>query len=348
MELVDLLRGVAILAMLIAHGVPFLWPTGTSRPVEVLLGAINDVASPLFGLVMGAAATLVWSRTDTLDRWPRRALADIGRGVLVFALGVLLVQMDTWVAIVLHVLGVLMVLGLPAAAVAGAVLRAGASHTRALSWSLWVGTAAAFATAPWLTGTLAPEGERTLNGRAEGWAELWVALMAGTSYRAVSLLPFFMLGAALAAAGLLRRARLLALIAGAVAAVLGVLRLLGVLRARTLSGDVMDQWWDLTLVALALAVVAAVLALGGAGRARVRRPVAELGAVALSVYALQIVVLKPLMDLDVWQSSSAWGWVCLLVLVVVPSVVMVTWRRLLGPGPLETLVALVTGKGRAT
>lgn len=347
MESVDLLRGVAILAMLIAHGAPFLWPTGMSRPVEMLLGGINALASPLFGLVMGAAAAIVWSRPLTLERWPRRTLADIGRGVLVFGLGVLLVDVDTWVAIVLHVLGVLMVLGLPVAALAGAALRGGRSSGlwRAATWT---STVAAFVAAPWLTGTLAPAGERIANGRAGDWSELWVALTAGSSYRAVSLLPFFTLGAALTASGLVRQPRRLALLAGVSAGLLAALRLAGVLRPGELSGDVMDQWWDLTLVSVAVAVIAGVLALGPRVPAALRQPLADLGTIALSVYALQLLVLKPLMGLDLWQTSARWGWMCLLALVLVPSVAMVTWRRVLGPGPLELVVALVTGKVRAS
>ena len=347
MESVDLLRGVAILAMLIAHGIPFLWPTGMARPVEVLLGGINAVASPLFGLVMGGAAALVWSRPTTAATWRRRSLSDVGRGVLVYALGVLLVEMDTWVAIVLHVLGVLMVLGVPVAALAGAAMRTG---LRSGLWRrlLWAATAAAFVVAPWLTGTLAPVGDRLPNGTTGGRSETWAALMAGSSYRAVSLLPFFMLGASLAASGLLRDPRRLAVIAGCVGGLLGALRLVGVLRSGELSGDLMDQMWDLTLVALATAVVAAVLAVSGGVARSLRRPVADLGAVALSVYALQLVVLRPLMDLDGWRSSAGWGWGCLIVLVLVPSVAMIAWRRTLGPGPLESLVALVTGKGQAT
>ena len=90
----DVLRGSAILCMLIAHGMPFLWPTGVSRPLEVVLGAINAVASPLFGLAMGSAAALVWARPAMSGAWPRRVLTDIVRGVVLFALGMLLGRRD--------------------------------------------------------------------------------------------------------------------------------------------------------------------------------------------------------------------------------------------------------------
>ena len=52
----DVLRGSAILCMLIADGMPFLWPTGVSRPLEVVLGAISAVASPLLRVGHGCGS----------------------------------------------------------------------------------------------------------------------------------------------------------------------------------------------------------------------------------------------------------------------------------------------------
>lgn len=342
-----MLRGVAILAMLIAHGVPFLWPTGVSRPVEMALGAINAVASPLFGLAMGAAAALVWARPATSRTWPRRALTDVARGVVVFATGMLLVELDTWVAIVLQVLGVLMAIGLPVAALAGAGMRPGPWGDR-LRWTLLAVTGALFLLAPWVTGAVAPAEERLANGTTGGLAEVWAALVAGSSYRAVSLLPFFALGAVLAATGLLRRPRILFAWAASTGLALAALRLAGVLRPAELSGGFMDQWWDLTLVALAVAGVSGIIGFGGSSLRPTWRAVADLGAIALSVYALQLLVLRPLMDWGAWRDSAALAWVSMIALVIIPSALMVGWRRILGPGPLERLVALVTGKGRAT
>ena len=347
LEVLDVLRGVAILAMLIAHGVPFLWPTGVSRPVEMTLGAVNAVASPLFGVAMGCAAALVWARPATMRAWPRRVLTDVTRGVVVFALGMLLVELDTWVAIVLQVLGVLMVIGLPVAALAGASMRAGPWAERA-RWALLAVTGALFLLAPWVTGQVAPAERRLANGSTGGLAEIWAALIAGWSYRAVSLLPFFALGAVLAATGLLRRPRLLLVWAAPVGIALSTLRLLGVLRPAELSGGFMDQWWDLTLVTLAVALVSGVVGFAASSMQPVWRSVADLGAIALSVYALQLIVLRPLMEWGAWRDSAALAWVAMVALVLIPSGLMVGWRRTLGPGPLERLVALVTGKGRAT
>ena len=342
----DVLRGVAILCMLIAHGVPFLWPTGVTRPLEVVLGAVNAVASPLFGLAMGAAAALVWARPAVVGRWPRRVLTDIGRGVMLFATGMLLVELNTWVAIVLHVLGVLLVIGIPIAAVAGAGMRRGATG-RTLLWVLGGVTLIVFALAPWITGVVAPAEDRLANGTTGGLAEIWAAFIAGYSYRAVSLLPFFALGALIAATGLLDRPRRLALVALPASAVLVLAYVL--VRGSWdigLSGDPVDQLFDLTLVVTALAVVAA--GVGAQPGRAVWQVLADLGAIALSVYAVQLVVLRPLMDWQGWVTSALLGWASLTLLVVVPSALMIWWRRALGPGPLERVVALVTGKGRAT
>lgn len=345
--LLDVLRGVAILCMLIAHGMPFLVTVTLSEPALLLTSSVNRVASPLFGFVMGAAAALVWSRPEVAGEPVRRVLVDVGRGVVVYAIGVLVVQLNTWVAVVLHVLGVLMIIGIPVAALAGrAILRREADDPTALRL-LGTLTVALFAVAPLATGALAPE--RLPNGTTGGLDEVWAAIMAGSSYRAVSLLPFFALGALVAACGLLVRPRALAIVAGALGAPLLVVVLAtGGFGGMVVSGDFSDQTSDLTLVALVVCGVAGAVALGGRASAPARSALADLGAIALSAYVLQLVVLRPLMDWQGWLTSEALAWLSLVALVVVPSAAMIWWRRTLGPGPAERLVALVTGGRQAT
>lgn len=345
--LLDALRGLAIVCMLIAHAVPFFYPTGIPDPMGVVTRGINNVASPLFGLAIGGAAALVWARPALAMQWPRRILTDVARGVVVFAIGMLVVELNTWVAIVLHVLGVLMIIGIPIAALAGLSSRRGRAG-QPLWWGLVGVTVALFALAPWLTGAVVPAGERLANGTTGGWLEVWAALMAGTSYRAVSLVPFFALGAVIASAGIFAEPRQLARYAGPAAVVfLLVLVASGGLGRTDLSGDYADQFGDLTLVTLAMAAMSVLVGWGSRVRA-LTGTLAALGAIALSVYALQLIVLKPLMSWSAWMTSALWGWVALLTLVILPSVIMIAWRRFLGAGPLEQVVALVTGKGRAT
>lgn len=333
--------------MLIAHGLPFLVTPTLSEPVLLLTSSINRVASPLFGFAMGAAAALVWSRPEVAREPVRRVLVDVGRGVVVYAIGVLVVELNTWVAVVLHVLGVLMIIGIPVAALAGRAVRGRDAGDPTVVRLLGALTVSLFVVAPVLTGALAPE--RLPNGTTGGLAEIWAALMAGTSYRAVSLLPFFALGAFVAACGLLARPRDLAVVAGALGGPLLVVVLAtGGFGGTVVSGDFSDQATDLTLVALVVCGVAAAVALGDRRAAPLRSALADLGAVALSVYVLQLVVLRPLMDWQGWLTSEALAWVSLAALVVVPSGAMIWWRRTLGPGPAERLVALVTGGRQAT
>ena len=62
----DVLRGVAILGMLVAHAKPLLpsLPPG----VPLAMGSANDVASPLFALVMGLSAEILTQRTPPAGR----------------------------------------------------------------------------------------------------------------------------------------------------------------------------------------------------------------------------------------------------------------------------------------
>lgn len=347
MPLLDVLRGTAILCMLIAHGLPFLVTMTLSAPAQLLTSSVNRVASPLFGFAMGAAAALVWARGEVAREPGRRVLVDIARGVVVYAIGMLVVELNTWVAVVLHVLGVLMIIGVPVAALAGEATRRRDVGDPMAMWALGGVTLALFALAPWLTGLVAPT--RLANGTTGGLEELWAALMAGSSYRAVSLLPFFALGALVSATGLLARPRTAALAALPVAGLLlAIVLATGALGGTSISGDLSDQLSDLTLVALAVAGVAVVMAFGGGAARPVWSTVADLGAIALSVYVLQLIVLRPLMGWQGWLDSAPLALASLAVLVLVPSALMIRWRRTLGPGPVERLVALVTGRRRAT
>ena len=106
----DVLRGVALLAMLIAHAVPFL----PERPaaLAVVMANINDLASPLFALVMGVSAQLVLQRT-VRSGIPFMLFQQIIRGMILIGLGMILSEWGTWVAIVLSYLGVLLIVGAP-------------------------------------------------------------------------------------------------------------------------------------------------------------------------------------------------------------------------------------------
>ena len=77
----DVLRGVALFAMLVAHAKPFL--VDLPGAVTFAMGSLNDLASPLFALVMGLSAqTLLPARGAAhAARVPPRpdAVGDGGR-----------------------------------------------------------------------------------------------------------------------------------------------------------------------------------------------------------------------------------------------------------------------------
>lgn len=59
---VDLVRGVAVVCMVIAH--VRVWAPMDSEVVKIAITLVNNVASPLFALVMGISAGIVLTRRD--------------------------------------------------------------------------------------------------------------------------------------------------------------------------------------------------------------------------------------------------------------------------------------------
>lgn len=326
----DVLRGVAILAMLVAHAVPFL-PHAPSA-ADFVMYNVNDVASPLFALVMGMAAQLVHQRTPPGDRL--RMLVQQGvRALFLVLLGVWVATWGSWVAVVLGHLGVLLLVGAPLVLLPTRVLAGLTAVVVVVSAPLnaWARSA--------LAGTFPdPDAPAAVLAR-------WVVL--DGHYRLTNLLPFFLAGALLLRHGARRDRLLWGLLAVAPVAWL-VAPVLQRLRPDSdfVSGSWPDTLHDVGLVALAY--VAVVLL------ATLRRPPAAVGAVlgglralgvvALSLYVLHVGVLALWAPGGLRPAGNDYpGW-----LVVVPGMaaVGILWARLVGRGPLEWLVGLLTGRRR--
>ncbi|CAN7415970.1 heparan-alpha-glucosaminide N-acetyltransferase domain-containing protein [Microbacterium maritypicum] len=84
----DALRGFAIVAMLIAHAAPFV--PNAPWAVQFITANFSSVASPLFALVMGMSAELVWRRGGPVGV---TLLQQTLRGLFLIVLGV---WMATW------------------------------------------------------------------------------------------------------------------------------------------------------------------------------------------------------------------------------------------------------------
>ncbi|QHC60138.1 DUF418 domain-containing protein [Rathayibacter sp. VKM Ac-2760] len=340
----DALRGIAIVAMLIAHAMP-LMPSVRGGAVGFAASNVNDLASPLFALVMGMSAALVLARpgasggraSDTRASGARVVVQNLIRGAVLVALGLWLGGWGSWIAIVLPHLGLTLALGTPIL-----LLR---SRVVAL-----VAAAIVLASAPLNAAVAASADPAVLYSRSPAGLLLQWGFV-DPHYRVTNLLPFFLLGALLLRHGL-RRDRLLALLA--VVAVLAypvrpVLQRFAGLGSQ--SGDYADTLHDLGLV---LAVLVVVVLLATVRRrpastviAAVLTPFRAAGSLALSVYVLQVGVVAAFAAAGLGYVVDSPGPFLLLVLGVWGLAVL--WWRFAGTGPLEWLIGrltrLVPGRG---
>lgn len=325
----DVLRGVAILAMLIAHAVPLL--RDLPRAVAFAMGNASDLASPLFALVMGLSAEILLQRTPPRGRGPM-LLQQAARGLVLIALGVWMSGWGSWVAIVLSHLGVLLLVGAPILLLS----------TR---WVIGIAIAVAVLSDPvnaWARQVLAPAiWDVPLAAMVSQWFVL------GFSYRLTNLLPFFLLGAILMRHGF-RRDRYLwamAIIAPLAYAVRPVVTAVFDTPPHV-SGSYIDTLHDVGLVFAVYVVIVLLATVRRPGAARVIavvfEPLRAIGAVALSLYVLHVAVLALWMRWGISVTESDW----LRWLVIVPVMVVLGWLwwRFIGVGPVEWLLGWVTGR----
>ncbi|KQQ06125.1 MULTISPECIES: DUF418 domain-containing protein [unclassified Rathayibacter] len=317
----DALRGIAIVAMLVAHAMPLL-PSQRTGAIGFVTSNLSDLASPLFALVMGMSAALVLARPGASGG--RVVLQNAIRAVILIALGLWLSTWGTWIAIVLAFLGVVLAVGTPilllrsrlVAAIAVVVVVVGAP----------LNAAVAAAADPLVRYSQTPA----------GYALNWVFV--GPTYRATSLLPFFLLGALLLRHGF-RRDRLLAVLA--VVAVLAYPARPLLKRATGLefvSGSYPDTLHDLGLV-LAVYVVVVLIATAKTAQT-VFLPFRAVGSLALSVYVLQVGVVAALAAAGYgYTNDTPWAFALLLLGVWAAGVL---WWRFCGTGPIEWATGRVT------
>lgn len=329
LPLLDALRGVALIAMLLAHVVPFL--PDLPRVARAVLGNINDVASPLFALVMGMTAALVWRRASRAHR-TGTLVQQVLRGLILIALGVWMATWGTWVAIVLAHLGVLLLVGAPLL-----LLR-----TR---WLIVIGAAVALASAP-LNELARRDLLWLLEDPTSPLAQVasWVVL--GQSYRLTNLLPFFLLGAVFLRHGTGGRSAHRWLIAGIAAAAYLVEPILTRLTGSPAypSGSYPDTLHDAGLVLAVFAAVAALLAIRRSPAREVvdaiGRPVQAVGTLALSLYVFHVGLLAVLAPNGARPGGDEY--LPAAIVVLLPLVGGYLWWRFLGAGPVERVMRVVT------
>ncbi len=331
---VDLVRGTAVVCMIIAHLVVIAPPS--SGPTKVLLGLVNNIASPLFALVMGVSLGIVLTRRVRRVTGTAFVLRDVVRGLVLIAFGVALDQLYSGIAIVLMSLGATLVVASPLALLPVPAL---------------AGTAVvSFAVGPWVTAT-ARETFDPARVASTAWVDQllqWVVL--SPHYRVVGLLPFVLVGVVLARVGLTRRVALASLLTGVVAGVaLVALQLAGkgVGGPGHFSGSAPDALMDLTLAAGALgALVLLARSPAAAPLVGALAPVRAVGALALSAYALHVCLIALVLGTIEWPEYEE-RWVPLSAGILVGTVLgSWLWWLLLGRGPLERVMALATDRIR--
>lgn len=329
---VDLVRGLAVVFMVIAH--VRVWAPTDAAPVKFTLLVVNNVASPLFALVMGVSAGIVLTRRRHPVTGTTFVLRNLVRGLVLIVIGVGLEQLDTFVAIVLMSLGATLAVAAPLALLPVPVLVALATLT--------------FAIGP-AVNAAAREALDPTRVYSEAWVDQvlqWFVL--STHYRVVSLLPFVLIGVVLARVGLGRRAAAGSLGVGLLAG-LAVIALWiggrGIGRSDVLSGDLTDSLLDLALTGCAFGVIVLLARWpGGAPVVTALAPVRGVGTMALTAYVLHVALIALVMRTMDWQATAEhWPWLTTGVLVVTVLGCWLWWR-LVGRGPIERLMALVTDR----
>jgi uncharacterized protein len=322
----DVLRGVAILAMLVAHAKPFL--SGLPGPVAFVMIQLSDLASPLFALVLGLSAQILLQRTPRSGRGLMLVQQGL-RGVVLIALGLWLETWGTWVAVVLAFLGVVLLLGVPLLLLS----------TR---WVAVIALALAVLSDPvnaWARATLWP-----IVGGSPVLYDVASWLFLGFSYRVTNLLPFFLFGALLMRHGF-RRDNTLWIMAAIAPVAYAIRPLLNKLTGvEALSGSIPDTLHDVGVVFATYVVIVLLATVRDPRPARVIEivfePLRAIGATALSIYLFHVGLIALMTHwgyVPIWDGYGQWA-----VIVIAVTLIGWLWWRFIGVGPVEWLLGWVT------
>lgn len=323
----DVARGLAILGMFVAHAVP---RDGES---ELL---VDGRSSILFATLAGVSLGIMTGadRPIARDRRIDRSLSIVMRALMLFLLGLVLVTLDSGIAIILDYYGIMFLLLVPllflprwALATLALVIAFGAPRLAIAAESADVGAVAAVFAEYLLTGF----------------------------YPAVVWLPFLIAGLIAARSDLRNSRTQRAMVAGgSLLAVLGygaALVLPGV-TAEAHSGSTAEVFGSggvaIAVIGMLLWLTAGDRQLGRAARA-VLWPIAAAGSMALTLYTMQIVALAVV---NVLRGDSGGviaypGWPLLIGLIVVSLFFASAWRSMFGAGPLERLMARLSQPRRS-
>lgn len=331
----DVARGVAILAMLIAHAGPIM----VTQPVATafLQGQLNDLASPLFAVTMGAAAAIVLAKAGTSTAARRTVIVqNVIRGLILVLLGLLLSTWGSWIAVVLSFLGIVLAIGTPLVLLGSRALIAVLAVVLVLGAPLneFVLTTA---------GPLITVGERTPGSFLLEW------LFLSPHYRVTNLLPWFLFGALLFRIRFGGRTAAWIMLALSVPAWwLGPLWRGATGQGFSPSGSYLDTLHDTGLVLFTLSVIMLLASIRARPAATVVHavflPFQAIGSISLSLYVFQVGVVAVINANGIeFGTTDPVAW---LVLVLGVPLVGILWWRFVGKGPIEWLIGVISGRYR--
>jgi len=323
----DVARGLAILGMFVAHAVP------RDGGTELL---VDGRSSVLFATLAGASLGIMTGAERPIpgNRRLDRSLSVVLRAIVLFLLGLVLVSLDSGVAIILDYYGIMFLLLVPLLFLP--------------RWAL-AGLALVFAfVAPGLA--IAAE-ESDAGPVAAVFAEY---LLTGY-YPALVWLPYLIVGLIAARSDLRNPRTQGAMIAGGT-----MLAVLGYGAALVLPGVSAEAHSDSTAEVfgsggVAVAVIGMLVRLTAGDRTigRAARtvfwPIAAAGSMALTLYTMQIVTLASVTVLsnDSGGAIAYPGWPLLIGLIVGALFFASAWRTMYGVGPLERLVTRLSRPRRS-
>ena len=321
---VDVARGLAVLGMLWVHFAPD--GTGTAFP--------DGRSAILFATLAGVSLGLLTGG----DRPPRGTARSAGyrtvaiRGLALIVLGRLLVLLATPIAVILDYYGVLFLLLL-------VVLFAP-------RWVLAVVAVLALTVGSALIQRAGPNPAAAFgSGDALAWPGQWLL----TGLYPVALYAAFVAAGLIAARSDLsrRRTQLAMLLAGATLIPIGY-GIGGALGIDS-SPHANTTWEAIGSGGVAIAVIGLLQLLSGLRAVRtVLSPIADIGAMPLTVYTGQVLVAALFLLPQPASAKSVIAYWWLLAATVGGSLLFaVVWRRLVGRGPLEQLLATVSLAGSA-
>jgi len=347
---VDVARGLALLGMFAAHtsGSPaFDW----SEPATWVAVA-DGRSSILFAVLAGVSVALMSGRTD--DRGRRvlvagRALVDVRmrilvRAVIVFVIGGVLTALSSGILVILEVYAVLF-----AASLLFLGWSARALLVAALVWVVAGSVVTVLARAGIESGAPAAAQSALVHFAVTGPypALLWIAfLLAGMG---VGRLPLasprvatvvLVAGAALAALSYTAGARIEAASGAGLVELGGVpLDLADLATLEPHSGSPFEATGGM---GFALAVIGVcLLAARARGAAIVLAPLAAVGAMPLTIYTAQVLAYAIAHSI---MGEPPRGLVAFLAFAVPALVIAPIWRRLVGQGPLERMLAIAASR----